>query len=97
VTARLGPPGSSEKLDGGTVDTWLWETRAPATPVPATRVSYAAGVPNIVDTVAYPVPGQIESCVLRVVANATGSITSTAWQGSRAGCYALSLKATAKQ
>ncbi|MBL6615299.1 MAG: hypothetical protein ISP45_14900 [Reyranella sp.] len=70
------------------------ETQAPATPVPSTRVSYAAGVPNTIDTLSYPVPRPMESCSLRVVADLTGRIASNSWDGSRAGCYAMSRKLT---
>ena len=50
ITARLGPPNSQQQIDGRTAYVWTVETRAPATPVPSTRVSYADGVPNTIET-----------------------------------------------
>jgi hypothetical protein len=89
VAAKLGDP---EQQDGALV--WTMETRAPVTPVPSTRVSYASGVPNKIETLSYPDPPRVETCTLRVVADGAGTIASNEWQGSRAGCYAMSRKLT---
>jgi hypothetical protein len=89
LTAKLGTP---EQQDGAFV--WTLQTRAPLTPVPSTRVNYAVGVPNTIDTVSYPVAPPIETCTLRVVADGAGVVASNTWDGSRAGCYAMSRKLT---
>ena len=90
ITAKLGAP--EQQPDGALA--WTVETRPPATPVPSTRVSYAVGVPNTIDTLSYPVPGPMETCILRIVADGAGRIASNTWDGSRAGCYAMSQKLT---
>ena len=87
ISARLGPPDSQQQIDGRTVYVWTVATRAPATPVPTTRVSYAARVPNKIDTLSYPDPPRTERCTLRAFVDGAGNVTSTDWQGSNAGCY----------
>lgn len=87
IVARLGPPDSQQQIDGRTAYVWTVESRVPATPVPSTRVSYAAGVPNTIDTLSYPDPPRMERCTLRAFVDAAGDVTSTDWQGSNAGCY----------
>src|SRR5262245_52464341 len=72
IAARLGAP--EPQPDGALV--WTMETRPPATPVPSTRVSYAAGVPNTVETLSYPVPRPMETCTLRAIADGAGRILS---------------------
>ncbi|MDP2334037.1 MAG: hypothetical protein Q8M19_25465 [Reyranella sp.] len=96
MAARLGPPDSQQQVDGPTVYVWESQMRAPVTPVPATRVSYAVGLPNTVDTLALPVQGQRETCVLRAVADGAGTVASSEWQGSKAACFALSQKLAGK-
>ena len=96
MTAKLGPPTSQQQVDGRTVYVWESQIRAPVTPVPATRVSYAAGLPNTVDTLALPVQGQAETCVLRAVVDGAGTVASTEWQGSKAACFTLSQKLAGK-
>ena len=75
---------------------WTVETRAPATPVPSTRVSYAAGVPNTIETLKYPDPPRMERCTLRAFVDGAGNVTSTDWQGSNAGCYDAQQKLAGK-
>lgn len=96
LVAKVGPPGAQQQVDGRTVYTWESETRAPVTPVPSTRVSYAAGLPNTVDTLALPMQGQKEICVLRAVVDGAGTVASTDWQGPRAACFVLSQKLAGK-
>jgi hypothetical protein len=96
ITARLGPPDSQQQVDGRTAYVWTVETRAPATPVPSTRVSYAAGVPNTIDTLSYPDPPRRESCTLRALVDSAGNVISTEWQGSNAGCYDAQQKLAGK-
>ena len=96
ISARLGPPSSQSQVDGRTVYAWRVRTEAPETPVPSTRVSYASGRPNTVDTMSYPDPPRMDSCTLRVVVDAAGTITSTEWQGSNAGCYDAQQKLAGK-
>ena len=96
ITARLGPPDSQQQIDGRTAYVWTVETRAPATPVPSTRVSYAAGVPNTIDTLSYPDPPRMERCTLRAFVDGAGNVTSTDWQGSNAGCYDAQQKLAGK-
>jgi hypothetical protein len=83
-------------IDGRTAYVWTVETRAPATPVPSTRVSYAAGVPNKIDTLSYPGPPRMERCTLRAFVDGAGNVTSTDWQGSNAGCYDAQQKLAGK-
>ncbi|SEO14018.1 hypothetical protein SAMN02990966_01145 [Rhodospirillales bacterium URHD0017] len=87
ITARLGPADSQEQIDGRTAYVWNVQTRAPATPVPSTRVSYPTGRPNTIETLSYPDPPRQESCTLRAFVDGAGNVTSTDWQGSNAGCY----------
>jgi hypothetical protein len=96
ITARLGPPESQEQIDGRTAYVWTAQTRAPATPVPSTRVSYASGVPNKIETLSYPDPPRMERCTLRAFVDAAGNVTSTDWQGSNAGCYDAQQKLAGK-
>ena len=96
ISARLGPPDSQQQIDGRTAYLWTVETRAPATPVPSTRVNYAAGVPNTIDTLSYPDPPRRESCTLRAFVDAAGNVTATDWQGSNAGCYNAQQKLAGK-
>jgi hypothetical protein len=86
VTARLGAP-ELQQVDGRTVHVWTVEYRAPATPVPSTRVSYATGIPNTIDTLSYPDPPRVETCTLRAWLDGAGNIAANEWQGSKAGCY----------
>ena len=95
ITARLGPPDSQQQIDGRTAYVWAVETRAPATPVPSTRVSYANGRPNIIETLSYPDP-RMERCALRAIVDGTGNVISTNWQGSNAGCYDAQQKLAGK-
>ncbi len=87
IVAKLGPPDSQQQIDGRTACVWTVETRAPATPVPSTRVSYAAGVPNKIDTLSYPDPPRQENCTLRAFVDGSGNAISTDRQGSNAGCH----------
>jgi hypothetical protein len=96
IVAKLGPPDSQQQIDGRTAYVWTVETRAPATPVPSTRVSYAAGVPNKIETLSYPDPPRMERCTLRAFVDGAGNITSTDWQGSNAGCYDAQQKLAGK-
>ncbi|TAJ35063.1 MAG: hypothetical protein EPO67_05370 [Reyranella sp.] len=96
LVAKLGPPGSQQQVDGRNVYTWESEIRAPLTPVPSTSVSYAAGRPNTVDTLALPMQGEREICVLRAVVDGAGTVLSSDWQGPRAACFALSRKLAGK-
>jgi len=96
IVARLGLPDSQEQIEGRTGYVWTVQTRAPATPVPSTRVSYAAGVPNKIETLTYPDPPRVERCTLRAVVDAAGNVTSTDWQGSNAGCYDAQQKLAGK-
>jgi hypothetical protein len=96
ITARLGPPDSQQQIDGRTAYVWTVETRAPATPVPSTRVSYADGRPNTIETLSYPDPPRMERCTLRAFVDGTGNVTSTVWQGSNAGCYDAQQKLAGK-
>jgi hypothetical protein len=96
IIAKLGPPDSQEQIDGRTAYVWTVETRAPATPVPSTRVSYAAGVPNTIETVTYPDPPRMERCTLRAFVDGAGNVTATDWQGSNAGCYDAQQKLAGK-
>jgi hypothetical protein len=75
---------------------WTSQTRAPATPEPSSRVSYASGRPNTIETMSYPDPPEMESCSLRAVVDGAGQIVSSAWDGSKAGCYAMQQKLAAK-
>ena len=65
-------------------------------PVPSTRVSYAAGVPNTIETLSYPDPPRTVSCTLRAFVDAAGNVTSSDWQGSNAGCYDAQQKLAGK-
>jgi hypothetical protein len=96
IVAKLGPPDSQQQIDGRTAYVWMVETRAPATPVPSTRVSYAAGLPNTIETVSYPDPPRMENCTLRAFVDAAANVTSIDWQGSRAGCYDAQQKLAGK-
>jgi hypothetical protein len=96
ITARLGPPDSQQQIDGRMAYVWTVETRAPSTPVPSTRVSYAAGVPNTIDTLSYPDPPRRDSCTLRAFVDGAGNVSSTDWQGSNAGCYDAQRKLAGK-
>jgi hypothetical protein len=96
IITRLGPPDSQQQIDGRTAYVWTVETRAPATPVPSTRVSYADGRPNTIDTLSYPDPPRIERCTLRAFVNGAGNVTSADWQGSNAGCYDAQQKLAGK-
>lgn len=91
ITATLGAP---ERQDGVLV--WTTATRAPVTPVPSTRVNYATGVPNTIDTLSYPDPPRVEICTLRASVDGAGNIVSNEWQGSRAGCYDAARKIQGK-
>jgi hypothetical protein len=94
VTAKFGSPEVRQQSDGRTAYLWTSETRAPATPVSSTRVSYAAGRPNSIETLSYPDPPEMESCTLRAVIDGAGQIVSSDWDGSRAGCLAMQQKLT---
>jgi hypothetical protein len=94
VTAKFGPPEIRQQSDGRTAYLWTSATRAPATPVPSTRVSYATGRPNTIETLSYPDPPEMESCTLRAVVDGAGQIVSSDWEGSRAGCHAMSQRLT---
>lgn len=94
VTAQFGPPEIRQQSDGRTAYVWRSAIRAPATPVPSTRVSYATGRPNTIETLSYPDPPEMESCTLRAVVDGAGQIVSSDWDGSRAGCNAMSRKLT---
>ena len=96
IVARLGPPDSQEQIYGHTAYVWTVETRAPATPVPSTRVSYAVGRPNTIETLTYPDPPRMERCTLRAFVDGAGNVTSTDWQGSNAGCYDAQQKLAGK-
>jgi hypothetical protein len=96
IVARLGPPDSQEQIDGRTAYVWTVQTRVPSTPVPSTRVSYAVGLPNTIDTLSYPDPPRRESCTLRAVVDGSGNVASTDWQGSNAGCYDAQQKLAGK-
>jgi len=96
IIARLGPPDSQQHVDGRIAYVWTVETRAPATPVPSTRVSYADGRPNTIDTLSYPDPPRMERCTLRAFVDGAGNVTSTDWQGSNAGCYDAQQKLAGK-
>ena len=72
------------------------DTRTPATPVPSTRVNYAAGLPNTTDTASYPDTPRRVSCTLRAFVDGAGNVTSTDWQGSNAGCYDAQQKLAGK-
>ena len=96
ISARLGPPDSQAQIDGRTAYLWNVETARPETPVPSTRVSYAAGRPNTIDTVSYPDPPRMETCTLRAFVDGAGKVTSTDWQGSNAGCYDAQQKLAGK-
>ena len=96
ISARLGPPDSQSQIDGRTAYVWTVETRRPETPVPSTRVNYAAGVPNTIDTVSYPDPPRMETCTLRAFVDGAGKVTSMDWQGSNAGCYDAQQKLAGK-
>ena len=96
ITARFGPPDSQQQMDGRTAYVWTVQTRAPATPVPSTRVSYPNAVPNTIETLSYPDPPRMERCTLRAVVDAAGNVTSTDWQGSNAGCYDAQRKLAGK-
>jgi hypothetical protein len=96
ITGRLGPPDSQEQIDGRTAYVWNVQTRAPATPVPSTRVSYPNAVPNAIETLSYPDPPRMERCTLRAFVDAAGTVTSTDWQGSNAGCYDAQQKLAGK-
>jgi hypothetical protein len=96
IVARLGPPDSQQQIDGRTAYVWTVEARAPATPVPSTRVSYPTGRPNTIETLSYPDPPRVESCTLRAFVDGAGNVTSTDWQGSNAGCYDVQQKLTGK-
>lgn len=95
ITSRLGPP-EQQQVESRTLYVWKYETRAPATPMPATRVSYAAGRPNTVDTIAYPDPPEMEACTLRAFVDGAARIVSTAWDGSRAACFDMQQKLATK-
>jgi hypothetical protein len=90
IVARLGPPASQHQIDGRTAYVWTVETRAPATPVPSTRVSYSAGVPS------YPDPPRMERCTLCAFVDGSSNVSSTDWQGSNAGCYDAQQKLAGK-
>ena len=96
IVAKLGPPDSQQQIDGRLAYVWTVETRAPATPVPSTRVSYAAGVPNTIETMTYPDPPRMERCTLRAFVDGAGNVTATDWQGSNAGCYDAQQKLAGK-
>ena len=96
IVARLGPPDSQEQIDGRTAYVWTVESRVPATPVPSTRVTYATGIPNTIDTLSYPDPPRRETCTLRAFVDGAGNVTSTDWQGSNAGCYDAQQKLAGK-
>lgn len=96
IVAKLGSPESQQQIDGRTAYIWTVETRAPATPVPSTRVSYAAGVPNTIETLTYPDPPRMERCTLRAFVDGAGNVTATDWQGSNAGCYDAQQKLAGK-
>jgi hypothetical protein len=96
IVAKLGPPDSQQQIEGRTAYVWTVQTRVPATPVPSTRVSYAVGLPNTIDTLSYPDPPRRESCTLRAVVDGSGNVASTDWQGSNAGCYDAQQKLAGK-
>ena len=96
ISARLGPPDSQSQVAGGTVYTWRVSTEAPETPVPSTRVSYATGRPNTIETLSYPDPPRMNTCTLSAVVDATGKVMKTDWQGSKAGCYDAQQKLAGK-
>jgi hypothetical protein len=96
INARLGPPDSQQQIDGRTAYVWTVESRTPATPVPSTRVSYATGRPNTIETLSYPDPPRHESCTLRALVDSAGNVISTEWQGSNAGCYDAQQKLAGK-
>ena len=96
IAGRLGPPDSQQQIDGRTAYVWTVEARAPVTPVPSTRVSYAAGVPNTIETLKYPDPPRMERCTLRAFVDGSANVTSTDWQGSNAGCYDAQQKLAGK-
>lgn len=97
IVARLGPSDFQEPVDGRTAYSWTVETRAPATPVRTTRVSYAAGVPNNIETMAYPDPPRVATCALRALVDGAGIVTATDWQGSKAGCADAARKLAGQQ
>jgi hypothetical protein len=96
ILAKLGPPDSQQQIEGRTAYVWTVETRAPATPVPSTRVSYPTGRPNTIETLSYPDPPRMENCTLRAFVDGAGNVTSTDWQGSNAGCYDAQQKLAGK-
>jgi hypothetical protein len=96
IVAKLGPPDTQQQIDGRTAYVWTVETRAPATPVPSTRVSYADGRPNTIETLSYPDPPRMERCTLRAFVDGAGNVTSTDWQGSNAGCHDAQQKLAGK-
>ena len=96
ITARLGPADSQQQIDGRTAYVWTVETRAPATPVPSTRVSYPNAVPNTIETLSYPNPPRRESCTLHAFVDGAGNVISTDWRGSNAGCYDAQQKLAGK-
>jgi hypothetical protein len=94
VTAKFGPPEIRQQSDGRAAYLWTSQTRAPATPVPSTRVSYATGRPNTIETLSYPDPPEMESCTLRATVDSAGQIVSGDWDGSRVGCHDMQRKLT---
>jgi hypothetical protein len=96
ISTRLGPPDTQQQIDGRTAYLWVVETRQPETPVPSTRVSYAVGRPNTIDTLTYPDPPRMETCTLRAFVDGAGKVTSMDWQGSNAGCYDAQQKLAGK-
>lgn len=80
--SAFAPGGAPSTLEGLTV--------------PSTRVSYAVGRPNTVDTLSYPDPPRRESCTLHAFVDGAGNVTSTDWQGSNAGCYDAQQKLAGK-
>lgn len=91
ITAKLGPP-QQQQIDGRTAYVWQSETRGPQTPVTTTRVSYAAGRPNSIETMSYPDPPEMETCTLRAYVDGAGRIVSTEWDGSNLACSDMQQK-----
>jgi hypothetical protein len=89
VVAKLGPPASELKTDGGTRYAWTIESRVEAVER-TTTTEYATGRPNAVGTTAL-VPKR-QSCTLRLLVDGGGVITAVEQDGPYPACSAVAAK-----
>ena len=89
VIAKLGSPGSKQKVDGGIAYVWTIQTRVDVL-TRTTETEYAAGRPSTFDTMR--MEPQSQSCTLRLLVDDAGTISGAEQDGPYQACNALSRK-----